>query len=79
VTVLSASCIRQTGLSAGLDLVAEFNAARPITGTACRRLAKNARYLLRDAIEVFIGRLFFGSVVPLDPNITVVLGKARET
>jgi hypothetical protein len=38
-----------------------------------------AHYLLPDAIEVFIGLLYFGSVVPLDPNITVVLGKAQET
>jgi hypothetical protein len=37
------------------------------------------RYLVRDLIEAFIWRLYFGSVVPLDPNITVVPGNARET
>jgi hypothetical protein len=34
---------------------------------------------VRDAIDAFIGQLYFGSVVPRDPNITVVLGKAQET
>jgi hypothetical protein len=79
VTVLSAALIRQIGLSAGLGLVAAFNAARPVAGTGRRVLAQKARYLLRDAIEAFIGRLYFGSVVPLDPNITVIPGNARET
>jgi len=79
VTALSAARIRQIGLSSGLGLVATFNAARPIAGTTRRVLAQKARYLVRDAIEAFIGRLYFGSVVPLDPNITVVLGKAEDT
>ena len=79
VTILSASRIRQIGLSAGLGLVDAFNAARPVAGTARSVLAQKARYLVRDAIEAFIGRLYFGSVVPLDPNITVVLGKLQET
>jgi hypothetical protein len=79
VIVLSAARIRQIGLSAGLGLVAAFNAARPVAGTARRVLAQKARYLVRDAIEAFIGRLYFGSVVPLDPNITVVLGKLEDT
>jgi len=79
VTVLSAARIRQIGLSAGLDLIAAFNSARPVAGGVRRVFAQKARYLARDAIEVFIGRLYFGSVVPLDPNITVVLGKVQDT
>jgi SAM-dependent methyltransferase len=79
VTVLSAPRIRQIGLSVGLDLKAAFNAARPLVGTGRSALAQKARYLVRDAIEIFVGRLYFGKVVPLDPNITVVLGKVHET
>jgi 2-polyprenyl-3-methyl-5-hydroxy-6-metoxy-1,4-benzoquinol methylase len=79
VTILSASRIRQIGLSAGLGLVAAFNAARPVAGTARGVLAQKARYLVRDAIEAFIGRLYFGRVVPLDPNITVILSKLQES
>jgi 2-polyprenyl-3-methyl-5-hydroxy-6-metoxy-1,4-benzoquinol methylase len=79
VTVLSAGRIRQIGLSAGLSLVAAFNSARPVASTARGKLAQKARYLARDLLETFIGRLYFGNVVPLDPNITVVLGKAQET
>jgi 2-polyprenyl-3-methyl-5-hydroxy-6-metoxy-1,4-benzoquinol methylase len=75
VTVLSPARIRQIGLSAGLSLVAAFNAARPVAGTDRGVLAQKARYLVRDLLETFIGRLYFGSVVPLDPNVTVVLGK----
>jgi 2-polyprenyl-3-methyl-5-hydroxy-6-metoxy-1,4-benzoquinol methylase len=78
MTVLSASRIRQIGLSAGLSLVAAFNAARPVAHTGRSVLAQRARYFVRDLIETFIGRLYFGSVVPLDPNITVVLGKLGE-
>jgi 2-polyprenyl-3-methyl-5-hydroxy-6-metoxy-1,4-benzoquinol methylase len=78
VTVLSAGRIRQIGLSAGLSLVAAFNSARPVASHARRVLAQKARYVVRDLLETFIGRLYFGSVVPLDPNITVVLGKAQE-
>ena len=71
--------IRHIGLSTGLGLVAAFDAARPVAGTARSALARKVRYLVRDLIEAFIGRLYFGSVVPLDPNITVVPGNARET
>ena len=52
----------------GLGRVGAFSAARPLAGTARRVLAQKARYLVRDAIEAFIGRLYFGSVVPLDPT-----------
>jgi hypothetical protein len=77
-TLLSAAGIRQIGPSAELGLVAAFNAARPLADTARRVLAQKARNLVRDAIEAFLGQLYFGSVVPLDPNITVVLGKVPE-
>jgi hypothetical protein len=78
VTVLSAVRIRQIGLSAGPGLVAAFNVARPVAGTARRVLAQKARYLVRDAIEAFVGRLYFGSVVPLDPTSPSFPAKRRR-
>jgi 2-polyprenyl-3-methyl-5-hydroxy-6-metoxy-1,4-benzoquinol methylase len=78
MTVLSAARIRQIGLSAGLSLLAAFNAARPVAHTDRSVLAQKARYFVRDMIEIVIGRLYFGTVVPLDPNLTVVLGKIQE-
>jgi 2-polyprenyl-3-methyl-5-hydroxy-6-metoxy-1,4-benzoquinol methylase len=78
VTALSASSLGQIALSAGMELVRAGNAARPIAGGRAKALAQRARYLARDLIEAFVGRLYFGRVVPLDPNITVVLAKAGE-
>jgi hypothetical protein len=79
VTVSTAGRIRQIGPSAGLRLVAVFNSARPIATTARKLLAQRGRYLVRGLLETFVGKHHLGSVVPLEPNITVVLGKAQGT
>jgi hypothetical protein len=43
-------------------------------GTVHGRLKKRAGYLARDAIEVTVGLLYFGHRIPLDPNLTVIIG-----
>lgn len=73
VTALSAERIRQLALVAELRVLSATNAARPMSGSRNRMLKRGA-YLARDIIEWTIGHLYLGYRVPLDPNLTVLLG-----
>jgi hypothetical protein len=41
-------------------------------------MLKRGAYLLRDIIEWTIGHLYLGYRVPLDPNLTVLLGVEQD-
>jgi SAM-dependent methyltransferase len=73
VTTLSAERIRQLALVAELRVLSVTNAARPMAGSRNRMLKRGA-YLARDLIEWTVGNLYLGYRVPLDPNLTVLLG-----
>jgi len=73
-TALGAAAMTQTAIAAGLKVLWVGNAARPMNSGKHHWIAKRLAYLARDAIEVFIGRLYFQGRVPLDPNLTAVIG-----
>lgn len=77
VTALSGERIRQLAFAAEMHVLSVANAARPMAGRRSRILKRGA-YMLRDMIEWTIGHLYLGQRVPLDPNLTVVLG-VKET
>jgi hypothetical protein len=76
ITVLSAQRIFQIATPLGFELLGAFNAARPLSGGGHSRLARKLRFFLRDALQRFFCRLYLNRVVPLDPNLTVVLRRA---
>jgi SAM-dependent methyltransferase len=77
VTTLSGERIRQVALAAEMHVLSVANAARPMAGRRSR-IVKRGAYLLRDMIEWTIGHLYLGHRVPLDPNLTVVLGVEQD-
>jgi hypothetical protein len=69
----------QIAHAAGMKVTGVYNAARCKKGGAVHgRLKKRAGYLARDAIEVTVGLLYFGHRIPLDPNLTVIIGGHEE-
>jgi SAM-dependent methyltransferase len=78
LTAWSASSIAQVARSAGFELLGAFNAARPLSGSRYPAFFNKLRYLVRDLIEQFVGRLYLNKVMPLDPNLTVVLAPRRS-
>jgi 2-polyprenyl-3-methyl-5-hydroxy-6-metoxy-1,4-benzoquinol methylase len=76
ITTLSAERIRQIALMAGMRVLSVKNAARPLGGRRSSTL-KYGAYKLRDIIEWTVGHLYFGYRVPLDPNLTVLIGMER--
>jgi len=77
-TAITDRMLGQLGLSAGFEIQKSYNAARPVFG---RRpyLApiKIGLLAIRALIEVVIGYLYFGSRIPLDPVMTVVLRRNK--
>jgi SAM-dependent methyltransferase len=73
LTALSGERMRQIALAVGLNVLSATKAARPMGGRRSRLLKRGA-YLCRDLIERMVGYLYLGYRVPLDPNLTVVLG-----
>jgi 2-polyprenyl-3-methyl-5-hydroxy-6-metoxy-1,4-benzoquinol methylase len=77
VTTLSAERIRQVALAAQMRVLSVANAARPMAGRRARILKRGA-YLLRNMVEWTIGHLYLGYRVPLDPNLTAILGMEQD-
>jgi SAM-dependent methyltransferase len=73
VTPLSGERIRQVATAVEMRVFSVANAARPMAGRR-NRILKRGAYLVRDIVEWTIGHLYLGYRVPLDPNLTVVLG-----
>lgn len=74
-TSLSASSIEQLSRQASLRVISAHNAARPMGGGRSK-LLKLVAYTLRDVIEIAVGLVYYGRRMPLDPNLTVILGRA---
>ena len=74
VTALTVTSIEQLSQPAGLRVVSVHNAARSI-GPGHRQLTNRVAYAIRDLVEVVIGHVYFSRRIPLDPNLTVVLGR----
>jgi len=75
-TALSATSIEQLAIMTGLELVRVGNAARvPARRDAWTVLKHRWRQFRRDRIEKAYGKLYFGSRLPLDPNLTARLRK----
>jgi 2-polyprenyl-3-methyl-5-hydroxy-6-metoxy-1,4-benzoquinol methylase len=76
---LTGERMMQIAHAAGMKVTGVYNAARCKKGGAVHgRLKKRAGYLARDAIEVTVGLLYFGHRIPLDPNLTVIIGGHEE-
>lgn len=75
VNALSTGRIMQLAGPLGFQIVRGSNAARPLGKGLSRKAANKLRFLLRDLLEIGIGRMYWGRRVPLDPNLVVVLTK----
>lgn len=79
VTVLTGSNIQDIAQLSGLEVKGIYNGARTKrTGVHKSRLLKWIAYGLRDIIQLAIGYLYYGENIPLDPNLTIVIGHIPE-
>lgn len=79
VTVLTGSKIQDIAQLSKLEVKGIFNGARTRkTGAHKNWILKWIAYGLRDLIQFAIGYLYYGENIPLDPNLTVVLGHVSE-
>jgi 2-polyprenyl-3-methyl-5-hydroxy-6-metoxy-1,4-benzoquinol methylase len=75
VTSLSPPIIGDIAEVVGLQIKQALNSARPLRTSKRQYLLKKLEHCLRDLIELFIGYLYFGGRIPLDPNLTLILEK----
>lgn len=73
-TALSGTRIGQIALVAGMRLVFAGNSARSLRTGRRHWALKRVAYIVRDIIEWAIGQIYFGERIPLDPNLTVIIG-----
>lgn len=83
-TVLTGRLVEQIAMATGLIKLSSHNAARwnnppKIRGKMKDWLAiQGAAYLFRDMIQIPLSLIYFGKIVPMDPNMTVILGKRNS-
>ena len=75
---ISPTSIRQILEPEGLKFEFSFN-PRALPSGFLRNAKRRSVYLIRDIIEIFIGYVYFGRRVPLDPNVVVVLSPIEKT
>lgn len=75
---LTPGSIEQLANGAGLRLSGVYNSARSYRMRTWRSPFKIVVFAIRTLIEVFVGYLYFGRRVPLDPNMTLILRKSRR-
>lgn len=77
VTVLTGRSLEQIGLATGFELVGQYNAARGTQsrggGARNNRILRSAAFLMRDIGQLMLSLAYFGKIIPMDPNITVIL------
>lgn len=79
LTVLTPSKIQDMALLSGLEVKGIYNGARTQkTGAHKNWILKWIAYGVRDFIQLVIGYLYYGENIPLDPNLTVVMGHVSE-
>jgi SAM-dependent methyltransferase len=75
LTALAAGAMAQIADAAGMKIVWIGNAARDMQSGKHHWITKRIAYLLRDAIEILVGKIYYrGGRRPLDPNLTAVIG-----
>jgi len=72
VKSLTASSLSQIAAPVGLRITSAMN-PRPLPRALPARLKRRLIYIARDLIEILLGRIYFGTRFPMDPNILVVL------
>jgi len=72
VKSLTASSLSQIAAPVGLRITSAIN-PRPLPRALPARLKRRLIYIARDLIEILLGRIYFGTRFPMDPNILVVL------
>jgi 2-polyprenyl-3-methyl-5-hydroxy-6-metoxy-1,4-benzoquinol methylase len=76
-TVLTAPKLQDIAQLSGLEVQKAFNGARTLrSGAHKNRILKSIAYIVRDIVQVIIGYIYYGENIPLDPNLTVVIGHA---
>ena len=79
VTVLTGSKIQDIAQLSGLEVKRIYNGARTKRGGIHKNwILKWIAYGLRDIIQLAIGYLYYGENIPLDPNLTVLVGHVSE-
>ncbi|MCD4722742.1 MAG: class I SAM-dependent methyltransferase [Desulfobacula sp.] len=79
VTALTGSKIQDIVQLSGLEVKGIYNGARTKrTGAHKNWILKWIAYGLRDIIQLIIGYLYYGENIPLDPNLTIVIGHVSE-
>ena len=73
---LSSEAVRQLCQTEEMRLVKAFN-PRSIPPGLGRALKRRATYFARDLIETVLGYVYFGFRFPMDPNVAVVLARAK--
>lgn len=69
---LTAISLSQIAATVGLSIVSATN-PRPLPVAQFARLKRRVIYSVRDLIEILLGRIYFGTRFPMDPNILVVI------
>lgn len=79
VTTLSVPIMMDIAPLADMRVVGGYNRARSAltSRSAARRLARKLSFAARDIVQWTVGQIYFQAQIPLDPNVTVVLGRAR--
>ncbi len=73
-SVLSSQIIEDISQISGLRVLSEHNSARYMNDRRHRVLLKMAAHIIRQTIQLFLGYIYFGKSIPLDPIVTVVIG-----
>jgi len=78
-TALTGSKIQDIAQLSGLEVKGIYNGARTKrSGIHKNWILKWIAYGLRDIIQLAIGYLYYGENIPLDPNLTIVIGHISE-
>ncbi|WP_299983922.1 class I SAM-dependent methyltransferase [Desulfobacula sp.] len=75
VTALTGAKIQDIAQLSGLEVKGIYNGARTKkSGVHKNWILKWIAYKVRDVIQLAIGYLYYGENIPLDPNLTIVVG-----
>lgn len=72
---LTPNALRQIAEDCGLRFVSAHN-PRSVPPGLLKGLKRRAVHLLRDLTEIFIGYIYFGRRIPMDPNVIVLLARS---
>ena len=75
ISVLSGPILFDIARGLGLTPIKYYNSARRRPGNEAlyKRIARELAYILRNGLEVILGKLYLARRVPMDPSVTVIL------